>query len=128
MDDIAIMATLTDLIIAGTDTTSAMLSWFVAYQCKYPEEQEKLHKEYLNHEIPPTKLDSESTPYLDAFIKETFRLRPAAPLSLPHVTDQEVEVAGYTIPKDTMIFPNLWGAMRDPTIWKDGEEFRYIIN
>lgn len=33
-------------------------------------------------------------------------------------------IAGYFIPKDTVIIPNLFGAHHDPTVWEDPYSFR----
>lgn len=38
---------------------------------------------------------------------------------------------GYTIPKGTVIFPNLWSVHRDPTLWEDADSFnpsRFLDN
>ena len=39
-------------------------------------------------------------------IKETFRLRPPAPLSIPHLTDRDTQVEGWSIPRNTIIISN----------------------
>lgn len=33
------------------------------------------------------------------------------------------EFRGYTIPKGTVIVPNLWSVHRDPTVWDDPDSF-----
>lgn len=38
-------------------------------------------------------------------------------------TTTEVNIRDYTIPKDTMVFVNLWSVHRNPAIWKDPEVF-----
>ena len=48
----------------------------------------------------------------------------SAPLSLPHTASRDVTVAGYTIPKDAFIIPNIYACHRDPDIWGDPDNFR----
>lgn len=33
------------------------------------------------------------------------------------------EFKGYTIPKGTVVLPNLWSVHRDPTVWDDPDTF-----
>jgi len=45
------------------------------------------------------------------------------PLSVPHAAMQDVTICGYTIPKGTGIFPNLYSASYDPKHWEEPERF-----
>ncbi|KAM0019199.1 putative cytochrome P450 [Helianthus debilis subsp. tardiflorus] len=62
--------------------------------------------------------------YLQAIIKETMRLYPAAPLSVPHESLEDCIVGGYTIPKGTRLLVNIWKIHPDPQIWAAPFEFR----
>ncbi|GLJ32412.1 hypothetical protein SUGI_0652260 [Cryptomeria japonica] len=52
-----------------------------------------------------------------------FRLHPPIPLLVPHKAVNSCEVAGYTIPKNTEIFVNVWAIGRDPSIWEEPLKF-----
>ena len=42
-------------------------------------------------------------PFTCAFIQEVQRYCPAVPLSVTHITQNDVEFAGYSIPKGTKV-------------------------
>ena len=56
-------------------------------------------------------------------MKECVRFRVAGAINLPHIVDEEIEVAGYTIPKDTIIFHNMWGCYHNSKDWDQPEKF-----
>lgn len=60
--------------------------------------------------------------YLDAVVKETFRLH-SVPYLVPRRASQSSSIGGYTVPKDTTIILNVWAIHRDPQIWDNPLEF-----
>ncbi|XP_050365525.1 nicotine N-demethylase CYP82E3-like [Argentina anserina] len=67
--------------------------------------------------------DIKNLVYLQAIVKETLRLYPPAPLSLPHVAMEDCKVGGFHIPKGTHLFVNLWKLHRNPSVWASPEVF-----
>ncbi|XP_005406339.2 PREDICTED: cytochrome P450 2U1, partial [Chinchilla lanigera] len=115
-----------DLFVAGTDTTTNSLLWCLLYMCLYPDVQEKVHAE-IKRVIGPTRApsltDKAQMPYTEATIMEVQRLTVVVPLAIPHMTSEKTVLQGYTIPKGTVILPNLWAVHRDPAIWENPDEF-----
>nr|ANW12210.1 geraniol 10-hydroxylase [Gentiana rigescens] len=116
-----------DLFVAGTDTTSSTLEWAMAEMLKSPDKMNKA-KEELAQVIGKGKAveeaDIASLPYLRCAIKETLRIHPPVPFLIPRRTEQEVEVCGYTVPKNSQVFVNVWAIGRDETTWPDALEFK----
>lgn len=71
-----------------------------------------------------SEADLPNLPLLHAIIKESLRLHPSVPLSVPHLSKEACVINGYRIPKDTMLLPNLWAIARDPEQWPDPLEYR----
>lgn len=115
-----------DLFAAGTDTTSSTLEWAMAEVLGNPKTFLKARAE-LEQTIGKGNVLQESDiaqlPYLQAIIKETFRLHPAAPLLLPRKAGQDVEMCGFTVPKDAQVMVNAWAIGRDPSLWENPDLF-----
>ncbi|KAK9130005.1 hypothetical protein Sjap_010492 [Stephania japonica] len=125
--DTMIKATCMALIVAGNDTTMNTMSWAVSLLLNNRHVLEKA-KEELNNQIGKDRLVEEgdigNLPYLHAIVKETLRLYPAAPLSLPHEAMEDCTVAGFHVPAGTRLLTNIWKLHRDPNIWPDPLEFK----
>ena len=63
-------------------------------------------------------------PYVEACILEIMRLSSLAPFGIAHGTTADVEFKGYRIPKNTLVFGNLYAAHHSQAIWGDPENFR----
>ncbi|XP_041021375.1 cytochrome P450 76T24-like [Juglans microcarpa x Juglans regia] len=117
---------LMDLYSAGSDTKSSAVEWAMAELLHNPSKMAKVREE-LEEVIGKDGLVQESDisklPYLLATVKETFRLHPPAPLLLPHKAEVDVEMRGFTVPKNAQILVNVWGMGRDSSIWPNPDQF-----
>ncbi|KAL1195069.1 Cytochrome P450 76C1 [Cardamine amara subsp. amara] len=117
---------LLDMFTAGTDTSSGTVEWAMAELLKNPKTMAKAQAE-IDHVIGPNGIIEESDisklPYLQAVVKETFRLHPAAPLLIPRKAESDVEVLGFMVPKDTQVLVNVWAIGRDPNVWENPNRF-----
>ncbi|RVW41123.1 Cytochrome P450 76C4 [Vitis vinifera] len=67
-----------------------------------------------------------SFPFVDYFsgiVKETFRLHPPAPLLVLVKAETDVEICGFTVPKNSQVLINAWAIGRDPSIWLNPNAF-----
>ena len=92
-----------------------------------PETMRKAQEE-LAHVVGMNNILEEShlpkLKYMDAVMKETLRLHPALPLIVPRCPRESCTVGGYTIPKGTKVFINVWAMHRDPKNWDNPCEFK----
>ncbi|NWR04668.1 CP21A hydroxylase, partial [Paradoxornis webbianus] len=114
---------LVDLFIGGTETTAAALGWAVAFLLHRPELQARLRAELEGAQGHPGPGDMGRLPLLQATISETLRLRPPAPLALPHCALRHTSLGGLPVVAGTVLVPNLLAAQQDPDIWQHPEVF-----
>ncbi|KAK3041051.1 hypothetical protein RJ639_026848 [Escallonia herrerae] len=119
-------ALLLDMVVGGTDTTSNTVEFAIAELMNKPEVMGKAQKELETVVGKGNRVEEHhihKLPYLYAVMKEVLRLHPALPLMVPHCPSESSIVAGYTIPKGSRIFVNVWAIHRDPSVWKSPSEF-----
>ncbi|XP_027158161.1 ferruginol synthase-like [Coffea eugenioides] len=117
---------LLDLFLAGTETASVTVEWAMAELLRSPDKIANIRaelKEVIGKKEGVQESDISRLPYLQAVIKETFRLHPPAPLLIPHKADEDVEINGFIVPKNTEVLVNVWASGRDPTMWSNPENF-----
>ncbi|XP_023771476.1 flavonoid 3'-monooxygenase CYP75B137 [Lactuca sativa] len=122
-----IKALLMNIVTAATVTISIMVEWAMAEILHNAAVKKKIVEE-LTEVVGTNNIVEEShltkLSYLDAAIKETLRLHPPLPLLVHRCPDEACIVGGYTIPKGTVVYLNVWAIHRDPQNWSNPLEFK----
>ncbi|XP_033997062.1 cytochrome P450 2D15-like [Trematomus bernacchii] len=115
-----------DLHFAGTDTTANTLLTAFLYLMNYPKIQERCQQEIdnvLDGKNEACFEDRHQMPYVQAVIHEIQRVADTVPLSVFHCTSKDTQLMGYSIPKGTIIIPNLSSVLKEEGQWKSPHEF-----
>nr|AYN73068.1 CYP706C55 [Eucalyptus cladocalyx] len=119
-------ALLMDMLVGGTDSSSNTIEFAMAEIINKPKVLQNIQQE-LETVVGRGNVVEEShipkLPYLQAVMKESLRLHPPVPLLIPHCPSATCTVGGYTVPKGSRVFINVWAIHRDPLIWRDPLEF-----
>ncbi|EXJ67490.1 uncharacterized protein A1O5_09503 [Cladophialophora psammophila CBS 110553] len=130
LTDLEIYTEVSNLILAGTDTTSMTLTYMFWQLAKNPKWQQMLRQE-VGEKVPtssgtvPGFSELAQLPILDAVVKEALRLHPAAPASLPRETPQGGKILnGSHIPEGTIVSMQCYTTQRDAATFPDPNAFR----
>lgn len=115
------------MIFGGTDnTTSTMVTALAALLANKSALKKVLDE--LDTMVGKNRLveesDMKNLVYLQAVIKETFRLYPPAELNVPHEAVKDCQIQGYHVPAGTQVLLNIWKLQRDLNAWPDPFEFK----
>ncbi|KAJ2918174.1 hypothetical protein MD484_g2275, partial [Candolleomyces efflorescens] len=118
--------------LAGTDTTTGVMTMFIFLMVLHPEVQRKAQAE-LDRVCGTSHLpdfgDREELVYVKAVVTELLRWYQATPMAVPHTTSEDNYYDGYFIPKGTIVMGNAWAVLHDPGVFENPMEFnpeRYI--
>lgn len=121
-----ILATVGDIFGAGIETTTTVLKWILAFLVHNPEVKKKIQKEidqYVGFSRTPTFNDRSHLLMLEATIREVLRIRPVAPMLIPHKANVDSSIGEFTVPKDTHVVINLWALHHDENEWDQPDQF-----
>ncbi|XP_068655748.1 xanthotoxin 5-hydroxylase CYP82C4-like [Aristolochia californica] len=125
--DIVMKTTFFAFMLAGSDTIFVTLKWVLSLLMNHRDKLNKAQEELdsiVGKDRNVEGRDIMKLPYLQAIVKETMRLYPASPLSLPHEAAEDCYIGGYFVPAGTRVLTNIWKIQRDPRYWQEPEEFR----
>ncbi|KAL9273868.1 Trimethyltridecatetraene synthase-like protein [Drosera capensis] len=115
-----------DLIAGGTESSAVTVEWAMSELLCNPEIFKKATEELdrvVGRERWVQEKDIASLPYIRSIVKETMRLHPVAPMLVPRIAREDINIAGYDIVKDTRVLVNTWTIQRDPAVYENPEEF-----
>ncbi|XP_038639762.1 cytochrome P450 2J2-like isoform X2 [Scyliorhinus canicula] len=121
-----LMHNVSDLFVAGTETTTTTLQWAILYMMAYPDIQERCQKEIdqvIGWSRTPSMEDAPNMPYVNAVVHEVQRFGNVVPLAAGHAATRDTSFRGYTIKKGTMILINMPSVLSEETQWKDSKHF-----
>jgi cytochrome P450 len=101
------------MLIAGHDTSTALLAWTFALLGQHPESFARLVEEVKTLDKPPL---------LDQVIKESLRLYPPIHIGNRMVAE-DMDFDGEKIPAGARMFYSIYLTHRDPAIWENADQF-----
>nr|QQL94745.1 sterol 26-hydroxylase mitochondrial-like protein [Lateolabrax maculatus] len=121
-----ILGSITELLLAGVDTTSNTVSWCLYLLAKEPAIQEQLYQEVISvcpGDNVPTSDDISQMPYMKAIIRETLRLYPVVPGNARVTLENDIVVGDYLFPKKTLFHLCHYAVSYDENIFPDPHAF-----
>uniref|UniRef100_A0AC35TQ68 Cytochrome P450 n=1 Tax=Rhabditophanes sp. KR3021 TaxID=114890 RepID=A0AC35TQ68_9BILA len=127
LNEVHVNAIAFDMYLAGQETSTTTLKWFVLLLMKHPEMQQQIFDEInnivgLENEV---KLSHKSQlPYTMAFITEGQRWANIVPAGGGHLCTRDTTICGKFIPNGTVVLPFFYGSNFDETVFEDPYEFK----
>lgn len=122
LDGDAIKAITIDMVAAGTDTSAVSNEWAMSEIIRNPEIQRKLHAELdavIGRDRNVEESDLLRLPYLMCVIKESLRMHPPGPFTIPREAMSDTTIHGYHIAKGTRVIINLFSLGHSSENWSD---------
>jgi len=95
------------VILAGSDTTRAALTIQISLLMQHREQWDALR---------------DNPALIPGAVLESLRYEPSVG-SFPRFTLEDIEIDGYTVPRDSILSMSMLSAMRDPALYRDPERF-----
>ncbi|PIK55198.1 putative cytochrome P450 1A1-like [Apostichopus japonicus] len=129
LTDERIRSVVYDFFGAGFETVASTLMWAFLYAIYFPDLQKRMQEEMddvIGRDRLPSLADRGRLPLTEAFLAEVSRHSSVVPTTLPHSTVRDTILeGGYNlyIPKDTVVFVNLYSIHCDPEEWSEPGKF-----
>ncbi|KAL2044707.1 hypothetical protein N7G274_002481 [Stereocaulon virgatum] len=116
-------------IVAGSDTTAAVMTYIIYELVRHPSHISKLRKELASIDpfICPTKVQHQQLQHLDhlnGVIYETLRLYPPVPTAIPRLTPPEgLTIRDVYVPGNTTVWSPQYVLGRSSKVYNNAESF-----
>ncbi|MCL7044847.1 hypothetical protein MKW94_017705 [Papaver nudicaule] len=110
----------------SVDATSSTTVWALAFLVREQKIQEKLYREIqsVTGGKRPVKVeDISKLPYLQAVMRETLRMKPIAPMAIPHKASKDTSLMGKKVNKGTVVMVNLYAIHHNPDVFPEPDKF-----
>jgi len=118
-----IVNTMSEVIFTNQDVLSPAISWLFADLVIYPHCVEYLQLDGVTEMMDKPMLENDF-PQLLNLIQESARVHPFFPLSTPDILTSDVEVAGFSLPKGTILSVDQYAINHNPKYWPQPHQFR----
>ncbi|XP_006174444.1 cytochrome P450 2C18 isoform X1 [Camelus ferus] len=121
-----LIATVSNLFGAGTETTSTTLRYALLLLLKHRKVTAKVQEEIdrvIGRHRSPCMQDRSRMPYTDAVVHEIQRYIDLIPTNLPHAVTHDIKFRNYLIPKGTTILTSLTSVLHDDKEFPNPEVF-----
>jgi cytochrome P450 len=125
LSDEQVLGHLNILLVAGHETTTTLGAWALYLLSTLPEQRDRLLSELstaMDGTTQPSIDTIRTLKHMDNFVRETGRLYPPV-INVPRGVVEDVEFAGYTIPRGTIVRLGLGACHYMPSVWSDPQTF-----
>ncbi|XP_068641266.1 (S)-canadine synthase-like [Aristolochia californica] len=122
-----------EMFLLAVDSTSLATTWALGFLIHDQQIQHRLYKE-LSEDGREGTLGIEEVSkmkYLHGLVKESTRMRPIAPLAVPHKAVKDTTLMGRRVRAGTSVIVNLYAVLHDATVWNEPHRFdpdRFLKN
>jgi cytochrome P450 family 110 len=112
------------LLLAAHETIAIAITWALYWIHTAPGVLDKVRWEIDELGPSPDSLEVSKLPYLTAVCQETLRIYPVGLISFPRIAKSPLEIAGYSLPKGTVITGCIYLTHQRPDLYPDPKCFR----
>ncbi|KAF8406323.1 hypothetical protein HHK36_008409 [Tetracentron sinense] len=119
-----VISSLFDLFLLGVDSTSTTIAWALAFLIHNPQIQHKLYEEVGRSGSGTISIEEVTKlQYLNAVVMETMRMKPIAPLGVPHKAARDSNIMRTKVLEGSTVVVNLYALLHDPIVWAEPHRF-----